>query len=94
MKIKHKTYQALLLFFMAEIYTISAWNTYDQGESFGSRMMVCCSIVFIFGLLPIFNWLKKIKPWLPWYFSLGFVLINWVLMILFAFCVIGLPYGV
>ncbi|MDD4412680.1 MAG: hypothetical protein PHR00_03490 [Patescibacteria group bacterium] len=92
-KIKDKLYQALFLFFAAEIYVISAWSFYHQGESFGSRMMICCSIVYIFGLLPVLKRLKNVKIWLPWAFSLFFVLINWILMVLFAFRIIGTPYG-
>ncbi len=85
--------QAFLLLFASQLYLISAWVAYHQGESYGIRMMISLSFVFMLGLVKILTSLNSRKEYLPYLFSFTFIALNWTLMVLFAFRIFGSPYG-
>lgn len=89
---KNKLYQAFLLTFLVQLYVISAWVAYHQGESYGIRMLTSLSLIFMTGLLPIFNYLQSRRLSWAWTFSSLFIMINWILMFLFAIRIFGSPY--
>jgi hypothetical protein len=89
---KNRLYQAFLLSFLLQLYVIASWVAYHQGESYGIRMLTSLSLIFMVGLLPIFNYLQSRRLSWAWTFSALFIMINWVLMFLFAIRIFGSPY--
>lgn len=91
--IKDKINQSFLLFFLIELYLVSAWFAYNQAESFGIRMLISVMLVFVFGCYNFLLYLKSKKSWLPEVVSFLFIIINWVTMVLYALRIIGEAYG-
>jgi hypothetical protein len=92
-RLKNSLYLGLFIFFLAELYLTSAWYAYHQGESYGIRMLIVCYIAFIFGLIPVLNKLAASKKYWPYIFSVIFIAINWLLMVLYALRVFGSDYS-
>jgi hypothetical protein len=87
-----RTVIAMISFFMIELYAISAYYYFNQGDSFSIRMLGNYAFIFAFGLSAIIDryWERKSMIFAT---SIFFVILNFTLMILFAFRVLGRPYG-
>jgi hypothetical protein len=53
---------SLLAGFVVQLYLISAWWSWWQGASFGSRMFSNCSFIFVFGLAALWDYFR-IRQW-------------------------------
>lgn len=91
---KEVTAGGLLLFsFLIQLYLVSAWWYYWQGDTFGNRMLVNSTFVFGIGLMELL-WSNKDRTYYRTAIGLlGFlVIVNAVLAGLYCLRVIGNPY--
>lgn len=72
---------ALIPPFLLQLYVVSCWPYWYQGASFGGRMFVSCSGVFIPGLAALIEWLGN-RVSFRWIALIGspFVLWNYILL--------------
>jgi len=92
---RDRLFGSLLFFaFLAQWYLVSSWWSPDQGDSFGNRMLLNCIPIFAFGLMELFQRIKKREGLYKTVLILSFlfVLINGVLAGLYCFRIIGNPY--
>jgi len=84
----------MIIFAVAQLYLVSAWSFYWQGyDSFSIRMLTNCGMVFVLGLLPVMARLRSSSDLRAILFALFFSLVNGVMMVLYAFRIIGTRYG-
>jgi hypothetical protein len=84
----------LWLGFLLQWYLVSSWYAPHQGDSFGNRMLLNCTVIFGLGLMALLERLKERPPRFKaaCFLILGCVAINGVLAGLYCFRIIGYPY--
>jgi hypothetical protein len=82
------------LVLLSEWYLISAWSIPLGGDSFGSRKLLSCTVIFAIGLMQFLHMLEKQRSLYRALLSLIgiLILVNGVLAGLYCFRVIGNPY--
>lgn len=45
--------------FLLQLYVVSSWQIWFQGASFGGRMFISCTIVFVLGLAALLEWFSN-----------------------------------
>ncbi|MBK8051594.1 MAG: hypothetical protein IPK16_33590 [Anaerolineales bacterium] len=62
--------------FVLQVYVISAWWVWTQGDSFGGRMFIATLPLLALGLASFFDWLAA-KGWQNAGWALAFLLVVW-----------------
>jgi len=81
--------------FFIQWYIVSSWFAPSQGDSFGNRMLLNCSIVFAIGLMHFLYYIKSVRDKYYTYAIIslgGLILLNGILSGLYCFRIIGNPY--
>jgi hypothetical protein len=71
----------LLLALILQIYLISAWHSWWQGASFGSRMLSNCALIVAVGCACAWTTFQHSRTWIPWLVSSFLILWNMLLMV-------------
>lgn len=75
---------ALATAFLLQLYVVSCWDDWYQGASFGGRLFVSCSAVFILGLAALVDWLSD-RVSMRWLALVGSFFVIWNYLLLFQY---------
>lgn len=82
---------SLFISFLLQLYITSSWADPSQGDSFGNRILLNCSLIYAVGLMQFINKIKKRQRLFLSIFTI-FIIINFTLAGLYIFRIIGQPY--
>ena len=82
----------LTIVFISHLYLTSSYIHYDQGDSFGNRMLINITPIFGLGLMKFYEKFLKIKNYLFLSISISLTIINLCIIPLYCFRIIGNPY--
>jgi len=83
---------SFILFFLLQLYIVSSWYYFNQGDSYSIRMLINCSFMFALGMALLAKRYQH-KIFLLYNLAAFFIVLNFLLMTLFALRLIGQPYG-
>jgi hypothetical protein len=75
---------ALMGAFLLQLYVVSSWQIWFQGASFGGRMFISCTIVFVLGLAALLEWLSDSVS-IRWLALVGSFFVIWNYLLLFQY---------
>jgi len=70
--------------FLLQLYVVSSWQIWFQGASFGGRMFISCTIVFVLGLAALLEWLSDSVS-IRWLALVGSFFVIWNYLLLFQY---------
>ncbi len=70
--------------FLLQLYMVSVWPGWHQGASFGGRMFVSSSALFVLGLAAFIDWLGERVPY-RWLAVIGGLFVTWNYLLLFQY---------
>ncbi|NJP05141.1 MAG: hypothetical protein HC837_05690 [Chloroflexaceae bacterium] len=84
---------ALLIVFAIDIYSISAWSYWWQGDSFGGRKFITMTWAWVLGLAALLAWLWSQRRARPLVLLVGVLLILWNALSLMQYRLGFVPMG-